>query len=273
MKALDRRAQARVLRALHTQPPLVLPNAWDPGSAAAIEAAGAKAIATTSAGVSWAAGVADGGGLGRAALGALRRIVAAVSVPVTADIESGYGATPEEVGVTITEVLAAGAVGVNLEDSPGARGAPLLEPGTTGGAARFRPGGRTGRGHRALRGCPDGHLSRRGRHGEPASSATMVRAERYAAGRRRRLSRARRGRSEGDTNARQRATADQRDGVPGCADRRRARGARCRAHQRRLGRRPGGLRPSRTARPRLCGCAPPAPSGVMASGNSTDLLR
>src|SRR6266536_2957147 len=102
VKTLDQSAQARVLRALHAQPPLVLANAWDPGSAVAIEAAGAKAIATTSAGVSWAAGVADGGGLSRAAaLDAVRRIVAAVSVPVTADIESGYGATPEEVGATV----------------------------------------------------------------------------------------------------------------------------------------------------------------------------
>jgi 2-methylisocitrate lyase-like PEP mutase family enzyme len=129
VKTFDRKAQARALHALHRQRPLVLPNAWDPGSAVAIESAGAKAIATTSAGLSWAAGVADAGGLSRAAaLDALRRIVAAVSVPVTADIESGYGSTPEEVGATIAEVLAAGAVGVNIEDSPGDEGAPLLEP-------------------------------------------------------------------------------------------------------------------------------------------------
>jgi 2-methylisocitrate lyase-like PEP mutase family enzyme len=108
---------------------LVLPNAWDPGSALAIEAAGAKAIATTSAGVSWARGVPDGGGLSRAdALDALRRIVEAVSVPVTADIEGGYGTTPEEVGATVTEVLAAGVVGVNIEDSPGIEGERLLDP-------------------------------------------------------------------------------------------------------------------------------------------------
>src|SRR4051794_35580737 len=80
-EVFDQREQARVFRALHTQRPLVLPNAWDPGSAVAIEAAGAKAIATTSAGVSWAKGVPDGGGLSRAdALNALRRIVDAVSV-------------------------------------------------------------------------------------------------------------------------------------------------------------------------------------------------
>ncbi|MGK5556792.1 isocitrate lyase/phosphoenolpyruvate mutase family protein, partial [Actinomadura kijaniata] len=126
---LDRRQRAELLHALHERPPLVLPNAWDPASAAAIEAAGAPAIATTSAGLSWAAGVADAGGLDRAtALTALRRIVAAVSVPVTADIEAGYGTTPEEVAATVTGVLDAGAVGINIEDAPGPGGAPLLEP-------------------------------------------------------------------------------------------------------------------------------------------------
>jgi len=106
------------LRALPT--PLVLPNAWDPASAAAIQAAGAKAIATTSGGVSWSRGVPDAGGLGRTvALEALRRIVRAVTVPVTADIEDGYGDTPEEVAWTIAEVASTGALGVNIEDSAG----------------------------------------------------------------------------------------------------------------------------------------------------------
>jgi 2-methylisocitrate lyase-like PEP mutase family enzyme len=182
MKTLDRRAQARVLRALHARPPLVLPNAWDPGSAVAIEAAGAKAIATTSAGVSWAAGVTDGGGLGRAAaLGALRRIVAAVSVPVTADIESGYGATPEEVGTTIAEVLAAGVVGVNIEDSPGVRGAPLLEPGAQ--AERLVSARETARAagiELCINARTDTYLAGAGTADERLA-ATMVRAERYAA--------------------------------------------------------------------------------------------
>jgi 2-methylisocitrate lyase-like PEP mutase family enzyme len=107
---------ARRLRALHTQAPLVLPNAWDAGSARAIEAAGATAIATTSAGVSWAAGVDDAGGLTRTtAIAALRAICAAVSIPVTADLESGYG----EVEATVADALEAGAVGINLEDSTG----------------------------------------------------------------------------------------------------------------------------------------------------------
>ncbi len=105
---------ARRFRELHERPPLVLPNAWDAGSARAIEAGGAQAIATTSAGVSWVAGVEDGGGLTRtAALAALRAIVATVSIPVTADIESGYG----DVEATVAEVLEAGVVGINLEDS------------------------------------------------------------------------------------------------------------------------------------------------------------
>ncbi|GAA0613454.1 isocitrate lyase/phosphoenolpyruvate mutase family protein [Kutzneria viridogrisea] len=109
-----------LLRALHDQRPLVLPNAWDPGSAVAIEAAGAKAIATTSGGVSWSTWVPDAGGLARAlALQALSRIVRVVSVPVTADIESGYGDTPLAVASTVTEVVAIGAAGVNIEDSAG----------------------------------------------------------------------------------------------------------------------------------------------------------
>jgi 2-methylisocitrate lyase-like PEP mutase family enzyme len=182
VKTLDQRAQARVLRALHAQPPLVLPNAWDPGSAVAIEAAGAKAIATTSAGVSWAAGVTDGGGLGRAvAIDALRRIVAAVSVPVTADIESGYGATPEEVGSTIAEVLAVGAVGVNLEDSPGVRGAPLLEPAAQ--AERLTSARETARAagiELCINARTDTYLAGVGPQSERLA-VTMARAERYAA--------------------------------------------------------------------------------------------
>lgn len=98
--------------------PLVLPNAWDPPSAAAIQAAGARAIATTSGGVAWSRGVPDAGGLTRTlALEALRRIVRAVTVPVTADIEGGYGDTPEEVAWTVAEVASIGALGVNIEDS------------------------------------------------------------------------------------------------------------------------------------------------------------
>ncbi|WP_328992462.1 isocitrate lyase/phosphoenolpyruvate mutase family protein [Kribbella sp. NBC_01245] len=113
---------AAVLQALHREGPLVLPNAWDAGSAAAIEAAGAKAIATTSAGIAWAYGVPDGGGLDRAsALAALARIVRAVDVPVSADIEAGY----DDVAATVADVIALGVGGINLEDRHSASGGLL----------------------------------------------------------------------------------------------------------------------------------------------------
>ena len=101
-------------RALHIPGnPLVLVNAWDAASARVVEAAGAAAIATTSAGVAWSLGARDGNAVDRdAAVAAVARITAVVSVPVTADVESGHG----DVGATIRGIRAAGAVGVNLED-------------------------------------------------------------------------------------------------------------------------------------------------------------
>jgi 2-methylisocitrate lyase-like PEP mutase family enzyme len=122
----DQAGRAARFRAMHRGTVLVLPNAWDPGSAAVIEAAGAQAIATTSAGVSWANGASDAEGLDRQQMvAAIARIVRAVSVPVTADIEGGYGPDPEDVAATVRAVLAAGAVGINLEDAPGPDGTPL----------------------------------------------------------------------------------------------------------------------------------------------------
>ncbi|WP_033259524.1 MULTISPECIES: isocitrate lyase/phosphoenolpyruvate mutase family protein [Kitasatospora] len=109
---------ARLFRSLHTaRAPLALANAWDVASARVIEAAGAPAIATTSAGVAWSQGLPDGGFLTRdRALELVGRIVAAVAVPVTADIEGGYGTDAADVAETVAGVLAAGAVGVNIED-------------------------------------------------------------------------------------------------------------------------------------------------------------
>lgn len=108
---------------------LVLPNAWDALSARVIEHAGARAVATTSAGVSWALGRPDGQAVTRTEMiEAVRRIARAVQVPVTADIESGYGSgSPDDVAETVRAVVDAGAVGINLEDAPG-RGAPLMSP-------------------------------------------------------------------------------------------------------------------------------------------------
>ncbi|MBV8201464.1 MAG: isocitrate lyase/phosphoenolpyruvate mutase family protein [Acidobacteria bacterium] len=121
--------KARAFLAMHGRPILVLPNAWDVASARVVEAAGARAVATSSAAVAAALGYPDGERLPREQmLQAVRRIAAAVAVPVTADVEAGYGRSHEELAATIRGVLAAGAVGINLEDGTGARGddaAPL----------------------------------------------------------------------------------------------------------------------------------------------------
>jgi 2-methylisocitrate lyase-like PEP mutase family enzyme len=102
---------------------LVLPNAWDVTSARIFEEAGFPAIATTSAGVANSLGYPDGQKLPRGEmLAAVRRIVEAVRVPVTADMLAGYGDKPEEIADTVREVLSTGAVGMNMED--GIDGAP-----------------------------------------------------------------------------------------------------------------------------------------------------
>lgn len=111
-------AKAELFRSLHDPAhPLALANAWDAGSAAVIAAAGASAVATTSAGSAWARGLPDGEHLERDdVLDLVRRIVAVVDVPVSVDVEAGYGDTPADVEATVDGILAAGAVGINVED-------------------------------------------------------------------------------------------------------------------------------------------------------------
>lgn len=100
-----------------SQAPLALSNAWDVASALVAEAAGARAIGTTSAGVAWSLGLPDGDRLNRAgAVAVVSRIAAAVTVPVTADLEGGYAESPEGVAETVNGALEAGAVGINIED-------------------------------------------------------------------------------------------------------------------------------------------------------------
>jgi 2-methylisocitrate lyase-like PEP mutase family enzyme len=96
---------------------LVLPNAWDVASARIFEEAGFAAIGTSSAGVAFSLGYPDGQKISREEmLGVVRRITRAVDVPVNADVEAGFGSTPEEVAETARVVIDAGAVGMNLED-------------------------------------------------------------------------------------------------------------------------------------------------------------
>lgn len=96
---------------------LILPNAWDAGSARLIEDCGAEAIATTSAGLAWARGYADGGALPLPVLaGAVAEITRVVRIPVSADVEAGYSSDPAHVAEVVRRVIDAGAVGINLED-------------------------------------------------------------------------------------------------------------------------------------------------------------
>ncbi|MFE2169300.1 isocitrate lyase/phosphoenolpyruvate mutase family protein [Streptomyces sp. NPDC059447] len=113
-------AKATAFAALHTPAsPLALANAWDVASARIVEAAGAPAVATTSAGVAWSLGSPDGDALARdRALDLVARVAAAVSVPVTADIEGGFGSDPAGVAQTLAGVLGGGAGGVNNQGRP-----------------------------------------------------------------------------------------------------------------------------------------------------------
>jgi 2-methylisocitrate lyase-like PEP mutase family enzyme len=115
----DQTRKAEQFHALHIHgKPLVLFNVWDAGSAKAVAAAGAKAIATGSWSVANANGFADGELIPLAlAIDNLRRVVGATDLPVTIDLESGYGDASEVVGGTIGLAIDAGAVGCNLEDS------------------------------------------------------------------------------------------------------------------------------------------------------------
>jgi 2-methylisocitrate lyase-like PEP mutase family enzyme len=110
--------QADAFRRLHQGPGLlILANAWDGGSARLIASLGAKAIATTSSGLAWAHGYADGDRLPIEIHAAtVRDIVRAVDVPVTVDAEGGYSDDPKMVGEAIRRLVDAGAIGVNLED-------------------------------------------------------------------------------------------------------------------------------------------------------------
>ena len=110
--------KAELFRDLHRGPRiLVLANVWDVASARIVEAAGFPAVATSSAAVANALGYPDGERISRAEmLEAVRRIASRVSVPVSADLEAGYGATPDAMAETAAGLIDAGAVGLNLED-------------------------------------------------------------------------------------------------------------------------------------------------------------
>jgi len=125
----EQKIKARAFLAMHTGPGTVLlPNVWDAASARIVEEAGFPAVATTSAGIAFSNGFADGQKISAAQmLAAVARIVTSVSVPVTADVEAGYGQTPKLAAETARQVIQAGAVGMNFEDATGDAACPLTE--------------------------------------------------------------------------------------------------------------------------------------------------
>src|SRR5678816_1922609 len=112
---MDQKTKAEAFGALHAGPDiLILPNAWDGASAAIMEDAGAKAVATSSAAVAWAHGYPDGDLLPLPKLiSTLETVARVVSVPVTADIEGGYTDDLAQLAETIKAVIGTGVVGIN----------------------------------------------------------------------------------------------------------------------------------------------------------------
>jgi 2-methylisocitrate lyase-like PEP mutase family enzyme len=110
--------RARDLMALHCRAGgFILPNAWDAMSARLFEAAGFRAVGTTSGGVNWSLGYQDGEGPPWSdVVAATARIARAVRVPVSADIEAGYAKTPDELQRNVAEIISAGVSGINIED-------------------------------------------------------------------------------------------------------------------------------------------------------------
>jgi 2-methylisocitrate lyase-like PEP mutase family enzyme len=130
MDITTRKSQAEAFRRMHDRSRiLVLANAYDAGSALIFQHAGFRAVATTSSGVANSLGYPDGQALSRDQMvAAIERIAAAISIPLSADIEAGYARDPRELANTIKSVIAAGAVGVNLEDSWFDGDEPLYAP-------------------------------------------------------------------------------------------------------------------------------------------------
>jgi 2-methylisocitrate lyase-like PEP mutase family enzyme len=129
MSNLEQIEKAKAFRSMHSpKPVLLLANVWDVASARIIEEAGFPALATTSAGIAFSHGYPDGQKIPSDEMfAAIAQIAGAVRVPVTADVEAGYGERPEDAARTARHVIEAGAVGLNFEDATGDAKRPLFE--------------------------------------------------------------------------------------------------------------------------------------------------
>ncbi|WP_293699030.1 MULTISPECIES: isocitrate lyase/PEP mutase family protein [unclassified Sphingopyxis] len=164
-------------RALHVPgDPLILVNIWDAGSAKAVAAAGAKAIATGSFGVAGAQGRADGEDFPlEDVFENLARILRVTDLPVTIDMESGYGADPAAVGISVARAKAAGAAGINMEDRLPGQTALLAIPDAV---ARYRAAADTGIFVNAR--CDTFRGADVAQDGDTLVAATLERARAYA---------------------------------------------------------------------------------------------
>jgi 2-methylisocitrate lyase-like PEP mutase family enzyme len=120
-------ARRRAFRELHAGGCFVIPNPWDAGSARYLASLGFRALATTSSGFAWSQARADGAMSRDAVLAHLREMVAATELPINADFESGYGATPADVGESVRLAVATGVAGLSIEDSTGDAAHPIHE--------------------------------------------------------------------------------------------------------------------------------------------------
>ena len=118
-------ARRHAFRALHASGCFVIPNPWDAGSARYLASLGFQALATTSAGFAWTQGLPDGALARDAVLAHLRDMVAATALPVNADFENGFGATPQDVAESVRLAVATGVAGLSIEDSTGDAAAPI----------------------------------------------------------------------------------------------------------------------------------------------------
>ncbi len=125
----EKKIKAKIFAELHRKKELfILANAWDVASARIFEKAGFKAIGTTSAGIAASRGYRDGQNIPLSEmLGCIEQIISAVNVPVSADIEAGFGESIEEILETVKKVSTLGAIGINIEDGTGQKTNPLTD--------------------------------------------------------------------------------------------------------------------------------------------------
>jgi 2-methylisocitrate lyase-like PEP mutase family enzyme len=125
--ALNQQRKGAIFRALHGQPgAFVIPNPWDAGTARILASMGFQALATTSAGMAFYLGLRDGGVSKERALAHCREIVLATDLPVSADLEKGFGDTPESVAETVRAAAAIGLAGCSIEDYTNRKDDPIF---------------------------------------------------------------------------------------------------------------------------------------------------